>query len=168
MRRSHTTNRVRGPLAHVAHVLYLLDGKDHNGTSHMRRALVTCLLVAVTSAGTATDATAQTCRESVYRSFADAQRTWQISLKDLIVSSRPDYEELVSLSADLQLAMIERSQARFVYLMTQQSDRMCSTGDLSQLVNVGLQWTPADEQALLARCTYCTCSMERTIMEPVT
>ena len=73
-----------------------------------------------------------------------------MSLKDLIVSSRPDYEELASLSADLQLAMIERSQARFVYLLTQQSDRINSTGDLSQLVNVGLQWTPADEQALLA------------------
>ena len=116
----------------------------------MRRALVTCLLVVVTSAGTATNATAQTCRESVYRSFADAQRTWQLSLQDLIASSRPDYAELANLAADLQLAMIERSQARFVYLMAQQSDRMSSTGDLSQLVNVGLQWTPADEQALLA------------------
>ncbi len=73
-----------------------------------------------------------------------------MSLQDLIVSSRPDYEELVSLSADLQLAMIERSQARFVYLLTQQSDQISSTGDLSQLVKVGLRWTPADEQALLA------------------
>ena len=75
----------------------------------VRRALVNGLLVAVISAGAATEATAQTCLESVYRSYANAQRTWQVSLQNLIVSSRPDYEQLAGLSADLQLAMIEQS-----------------------------------------------------------
>ena len=116
----------------------------------VRRVIVNGLLVVVTSASAATDATAQTCLASVYRSYADAQRTWQVSLQDLIVSSRPDYAELASLSAELQLAMIEQSEDRFVYLMTQQPDRVRATDDLTRFVNVGVQWTPGDEQALLA------------------
>ena len=109
------------------------------------------MLFAVASLGAATDSTAQTCLESVYLGFAEAQRAWQVSLKNLIVSARPDYDELVSLSAELQLAMIEENQARFMYLITQQSDRVRSAGDLSQLVNLGgAQWTSGDEKALLA------------------
>ncbi len=106
------------------------------------------MLFAVASLGAATDSTAQTCLESVYLGFAEAQRAWQVSLKNLIVSARPDYDELVSLSAELQLAMIEENQARFMYLITQQSDRVRSAGDLSQLVNLGgAQWTSGDEKA---------------------
>ncbi len=97
----------------------------------MRRAIVTCLLVAVTSAGAATDSSAQACHESVYLGFAEAQRAWQVSLKNLIVSARPDYDELVSLSAELQLAMIEKNQARFMYLTTQKRWSDFGNGKLS-------------------------------------
>lgn len=116
----------------------------------IRTILITCVLFGVVSVSDAADAAAQTCLESLYLSYTEAQRDWQLSLKDLIVLSRPDFGELGSLSTELQLAMIEQAQARFRYLVTRDAKRVRADGDLSQFVNFEVEWTVADETALLA------------------
>ena len=108
------------------------------------------MLFAAVYVGTAADSAAQACLESLYLSYAEAQRTWQLSLKDLIASSRSDLEELGSLWTELQLATIEQAQARFRYLVSQDPTRVPTDGNLSQFVNFGTEWTVGDEAALSA------------------
>ncbi len=68
----------------------------------------------------------------------------------MIVSTRAEFTEVAQLAADLQLAMIDRGEARFRYLVDQAHDRLQLDGGLSQFVNVGLGWSDEDNVALMA------------------
>ncbi len=111
------------------------------------RALPLAVFVAF---GSSTDGDRQSCLEAVYTGYADAQRTWQRSLRDAVVSARVEFADLAELSADLQLAMIDRGEARFRYLADQAHDRLQLDGGLSEFVNVGLEWSDGDNAALMA------------------
>ena len=92
----------------------------------------------------------QDCLADVYTGYADAQRTWQRSLRGMIVSARVEFTELAQLAADLQLAMIDKGEARFRYLVDQASDRLNLDGGLAGFVNIGLVWSDEDNLALMA------------------
>lgn len=93
----------------------------------------------------------QDCLARVYTGYADAQRTWQQSLRDMIVSARVEFTELAQLAADLQLAMIDEGEAQFRYLVDQAPDRLNLDGGLAGFVNVGLVWSDEANLALMAR-----------------
>ena len=107
-------------------------------------------LVVFVACGSNTDGDLRSCLEAVYTGYADAQRTWQRSLRDVIVSARVEFTDLAELSADLQLAMIDRGEARFRYLVDQAPDRVQLDGGLGGFVNVGLGWSDEDNVALMA------------------
>ncbi len=99
------------------------------------RALPLAVFVAF---GSSTDGDLQSCLAAVYTGYADAQRTWQRSLRDAVVSAQVEFTDLAELSADLQLAMIDRGEARFRYLVDQAPDRLRLDGGLGGFINVGL------------------------------
>ena len=107
-------------------------------------------LAALVACGSNTHGDVQRCLAAVYTGYADAQRTWQRSLRDAVVSARVEFTDLAELSADLQLAMIDRGEARFRYLADQAHDRLQLDGGLSGFVNVGLGWSDEDNAALMA------------------
>ena len=111
------------------------------------RALPLAVFVAF---GSNTDGDLQSCLAAVYTGYADAQRTWQRSLRDAVVSARVGFTDLAELSAHLQLAMIDRGEARFRYLVDQAPDRLQLDGGLGGFVNVGLGWSDEDNVALMA------------------
>ncbi len=100
--------------------------------------------------GPSTRGDSQDCLADVYTGYADAQRTWQRSLRDMIVSTRAEFTEVAQLAADLQLAMIDKGEARFRYLVDQAPDRLNLDGGLAGFVNVGLAWSDEDNLALMA------------------
>ena len=107
-------------------------------------------LAALVFGDSGTDGDSQDCLADVYTGYADAQRTWQRSLRDMIVSARVEFTELAQLAADLQLAMIEKGEARFRYLVAQAPDRLNLDGGLAGFVNVGLAWSDEDNVAFMA------------------
>ncbi len=107
-------------------------------------------LAVVLTCGSGTGSDSQDCLAAVYAGYADAQRTWQQSLRDMIVSARPELADLAQVSADMQLALIDRGEARFRYLVDQAHDRLQLEGGLSEFVNVGLVWSDEDNVALMA------------------
>ena len=107
-------------------------------------------LAAFVACGPNTDGDVRRCLAAVYTGYADAQRTWQRSLRDAVVSARVEFNDLAELSADLQLALIDRGEARFRYLVDQARDRLQLDGGLSEFVNVGLGWSDEDNVALMA------------------
>ncbi len=107
-------------------------------------------LAVVLTCGSAAGSDSQDCLAAVYAGYADAQRTWQQSLRDMIVSARPELADLAQVSADMQLALIDRGEARFRYLVDQAHDRLQLEGGLSEFVNVGLVWSDEDNVALMA------------------
>ena len=111
------------------------------------RALPLAVFVAF---GSNTDVDQESCLAAVYTGYADAQRTWQRSLRDAVTSARVEFIDLAELSADLQLAMIDRGEARFRHLLDQAPDRLQLDGGLGGFVNVGLGWSDEDNVALMA------------------
>ena len=107
-------------------------------------------LAALVFCGPGIHGDSQDCLADVYTGYADAQRTWQRSLRDMIVSARVEFTELAQLAADLQLAMIDKGEARFRYLVDQAPDRLNLDGGLAGFVNVGLAWSDEDNLALMA------------------
>ncbi len=107
-------------------------------------------LAALVFCGPGIHGDSQDCLADVYAGYADAQRTWQRSLRDMIVSARVEFTELAQLAADLQLAMIDKGEARFRYLVDQAPDRLNFDGGLAGFVNVGLAWSDEDNLALMA------------------
>jgi hypothetical protein len=87
------------------------------------------------------------CLESVFAEHAASQRAWQESLRDIIVSQRPEFAELASISKQLQLAMIDMTEARFHYVIAS-PERLEGQYGISEFVDLGVVWTDADETAL--------------------
>ena len=110
----------------------------------------TLSLAALVACGSNGDGNQESCLAAVYTEYADAQRTWQRSLNDAIVSARAEFTQLAQLSAELQLAMIDRAEVRFRYLLDQAPDRLQLDGGLAGFVNVGLGWSDEDNVALIA------------------
>jgi len=106
--------------------------------------LLSCLTV---SCRPGTEAEPASCLESVFTEHVASQREWQESLRDLIVSQRPEFAELASILKELQLAMIEQAEARFRYVIAS-PERLEAQYGLSELVDLGVVWSEADETAL--------------------
>jgi hypothetical protein len=106
------------------------------------------LLVAIAASGKPGDrAEPITCLESVFTEHAASQRAWQESLRDVIVSQRPEFAELASISKQLQLAMIDMTEARFHYVIAS-PERLEAQYGISEFVDLGVVWSEADETAL--------------------
>lgn len=106
------------------------------------------LLGIVTSCRPGDGAKPASCLESVFAEYTASQRAWQESLRNIIVSERPEFADLLSISRHLQLAMIEKAEARFRYV-TASPERLEAQHGLSKFVDLGVVWSEADETALL-------------------
>jgi hypothetical protein len=83
------------------------------------------------------------CLESVFAEHAASQRAWQESLRDIIVSQRPEFAELASISKQLQLAMIDMTEARFHYVIAS-PERLEGQYGISEFVDLGVVVRQAD------------------------
>jgi hypothetical protein len=106
------------------------------------------LIGVVTSCRPGDEAGPAGCLESVFGEYTAAQRAWQDSLQDIIKSARPEFADLLSISKQLQLAMIEQAEARFHYVVAS-PERLEVQHGLSEFVNLGVVWSEADEAVLM-------------------
>lgn len=79
--------------------------------------------------------------ERAYGQRLAAGQEWQRGLRDLIVKTRPD---LATLAMEQQLALLDRRQAQFQYLLRTDVRRIHTREGLSSLLN--FDWTDADAQ----------------------
>lgn len=107
--------------------------------------LIGCLAMSCGSAAHRTESAS--CLESVFAEYTASQRAWQETLRNIIAADRPEFAELASISKELQLAMIDKVEARFRYV-TASPERLAAQPGLSRFENLGVIWSRAYETAL--------------------
>lgn len=86
------------------------------------------------------------CAERAYAQAAAASQEWQRSFRDLLVKVRPDLAPLAALEMDHQLALIDRRQARFRFVLRTDAGRVHTRQGLAAFRN--FDWTEADAGVL--------------------
>jgi hypothetical protein len=84
--------------------------------------------------------------DKTWTTYAQAQRQWQQELADFLLSQRPDLNEVITASRDLQLALIDRRSLEFHYLLATHPERIVIDRGISQFAN--FHWTDQDGLAL--------------------
>ena len=105
--------------------------------------------VAIVFVGLCIPAGAETfpdCAERAYAEAASASQEWQRGLRDLIVKMRPDLATLATLEMERQLALIDRRQAQFEYLIRTDVRRVRTSEGLASFRN--FDWSEADALVL--------------------
>jgi hypothetical protein len=102
------------------------------------------------------------CAERAYAQAADASRGWAHGLRDLIVKTKPSLLSVATLDMERQLALIDRRQAQFQYLVHTDASRVHTGEGLASLRN--FDWTEADARTLRQRSPdYAV--LERNVLE---
>ena len=78
--------------------------------------------------------------------YTAAQASWQRGLAELVMWMNPRFREIATVQRDLQLASIERSTARFRYLLEHDPHRIVLTNGVSHFAN--FEWTDTDTELL--------------------
>jgi hypothetical protein len=86
------------------------------------------------------------CAESAYAQAASASQEWQHGLRDLIAKGRPDLTTLATLEMERQLALIDRRQAQFQYLLRTDVRRIRTSEGLASFRN--FDWSETDARVL--------------------
>lgn len=92
---------------------------------------------------------ADTLSECAARAYAEdvaAKQDWQRGLRELIVTAKPDLAPLATLDMEQQLALIDRRQAQFKYLLRTDARRIHTREGLPAFRNY--EWTDADARVL--------------------
>jgi hypothetical protein len=119
-------------------------------------------VVFVTLSVSARAETFSECGERAYAQAASASQEWQRTVRDLLVKVRPDLEPLATLEMDHQLALIDRRQARFRYVLRADSGRVHTREGLAAFRN--FDWTEADA-GVLRKQNPSYAAIERTVAE---
>ena len=102
------------------------------------------------------------CVESVYAQDAAAKRDWSRSVRDLNVKARPDLTTLATLDMQHQLALVDRRQAQFSYLIRTEARRIRTRQGLVTFRN--FDWTDTDAIVLRQQSpSYAT--LERKVVD---
>jgi hypothetical protein len=94
-------------------------------------------------------ARAETFAECVERAYAQAvagSQQWQRDFRALLAKARPDLAPLATLEMEHQLALIDRRQARFRYVLRADAGRIYTRDGLAAFRN--FDWTEADAGVL--------------------
>lgn len=86
------------------------------------------------------------CAERAYAQAADASRGWVRGIRDLIVRTRPALRKVATSDMEQQLALYDRRQAQFQYLVHTDASRIHTREGLASLRN--WDWTEADARTL--------------------
>jgi hypothetical protein len=105
------------------------------------------MLLALSSNGFGGSGSSGDTVQRVWTAYTEAQRQFQRELADFLISRRPDLKDLIVLSRDLQLALIERRSLEFRSLLATHPERIVRSQGISKLAN--FDWT--DEDAALLR-----------------
>ena len=89
------------------------------------------------------------CVTRVYAEDMKAKHVWHHSLRDLITQARPDLATLATLDMDQQLALMDRRQAQFNYLVQVDPKRIHTREGLSSFRN--FDWAQTDALILRQR-----------------
>jgi hypothetical protein len=106
--------------------------------------------------------TFQECAARAYAQAASASRDWQHDFRDLIVKMRPDLATIATLEMEHQLALINRRQAQFQYLIQTDGRRVRTHEGLSAFRN--FDWTEGDARVLRQQNPDYV-AMERTVVD---
>lgn len=102
------------------------------------------------------------CAERAYAQAASASREWQHGLRDFLVKLRPDLATLATLEMEHQLALIDRRQAQFQYLLRTDVRRVHTREGLASFRN--FDWTEADARVLRQQSSNYV-AIERKVVE---
>jgi hypothetical protein len=84
--------------------------------------------------------------EKAWTECAQAQRQFQQELADFLASRRPVLRDLILVSRDLQLGLIERRSLEFRYLLAMHPERIVRNQGISKLANFA--WSDEDAKVL--------------------
>lgn len=84
--------------------------------------------------------------QKAWAAYVQAQRQFQEELADLLVTRRPDLKELILVSRDSQVALIDRRSLEFGYLLANHPERIISDQGISRFTNY--DWTDDDANTL--------------------
>ena len=110
------------------------------------RRTVTAAVVFVGLCAPARGGTFPECAERAYAQAVSASQEWQHGLRDVLVKVRPDLATLATLEMERQLALIDRRQAEFQYLLGTDVRRVHTGEGLAAFRN--FDWTEADARVL--------------------
>ena len=100
-----------------------------------------CLFMSLTSSALATDL--QRAQATMDRYLA-AQTRWQDNLAALLITEKPEFDQIAEAQRDHQHALIALKRARFNYLVKHHPKRL-DTGELGRFTN--FTWSAADTAA---------------------
>jgi hypothetical protein len=109
-------------------------------------ALACAMLVALSSDGFGGCASSTDVAGKARAAYTQAQRQFQQELADFLATRRPDLKDLILVSRDFQLAVIERRSLEFCYLLATHPERIVRDHGISGLANYDS--TDEDAQAL--------------------
>jgi hypothetical protein len=104
------------------------------------------LLVALSANGFSGSGSSTEVARKAWTAYTQAQRQFQQELADFFVSRRPDLKDLVLVSRDLQLSLIERRSLEFRYLIATHPERIVRDQGISKFSNY--DWTDEDAKVL--------------------
>jgi hypothetical protein len=104
------------------------------------------LLVAHAANGFSGSGNSTEVSRKAWTAYTQAQRQFQQELADFFVSRRPDLKDLVLVSRDLQLSLIERRSLEFRYLIATHPERIVRDQGISRFSNY--DWTDEDAKVL--------------------
>ena len=103
-------------------------------------------LFGIALVGSRTSLASDNLADKTWTTYAQAQRQWQQELADFLSSQRPDLNEVITASRDLQLALIDRRSLEFHYLLATHPERIVIDQGISRFAN--FHWTDQDGLAL--------------------
>ena len=130
-----------------------------------QRAWRETLIVAVAVVWLPAHAFADTFAECAGRAYAQdvaAKQDWQRSLRDLIVKEKPNLAALATLDLEQQLALADRRQAQFSYLLRTDARRIRTREGLTTFRN--FDWTDTDT-VILRRQSLPYLAMESKVVD---
>lgn len=109
-------------------------------------AVACAMLVALSSNAFGGSGISGDAAEKAWTEYVQAQRQFQQELADFLASRRPDLRDLILVSRDLQLSLIERRSLEFRYLLATHPERIVRNQGISKLASFA--WTDEDAKGL--------------------
>lgn len=109
-------------------------------------AFVWTMLVALSSYGLGGSGRSADAAQKAWTAYTRAQRQFQQEMADFLATRRPDLKDVILVSRDLQLSLIERRSLEFRYLLAMHAERIVKDQGISKFANY--DWTDEDAKVL--------------------
>jgi hypothetical protein len=104
--------------------------------------LACAVLLGIPSTGFVAPRALEDSAGKAWTAYVQAQRQLQVEVADFLSSQRPDLKEVIVVSRDLQLGLIDRRSLEFRYLLAKHPEHIIRNQGISQFAN--FHWTDQD------------------------